>query len=279
MYKDTMLRVMSFNIRNDNDGDKGLSSWKVRKDKVASVIRFHHTDIVGLQEVLKDQLEYLDSHLSEYDFIGVGRDDGEDAGEFVPIFYRKDRITLEDWGAFWLSETPEVKGSMGWDAACVRVTTWGKFKDRRTNQIFFFFNTHFDHMGQVAMEKSAYLLLDKVEEIAADLPAIIVGDFNNTPDSKAYRILTNSHGNALKDSKLVSKNGHYGCEFSFHGFDALELLKRVQRGSMDSVSQLIDFIFIKNEIDVINHAILADNWDGVFPSDHMPVVADLKVDE
>lgn len=279
MYKDTMLRVMSFNIRNDNDGDKGLNSWKVRKDKVASVIRFHHTDIVGLQEVLKDQLEYLDSHLSEYDFIGVGRDDGEDAGEFVPIFYRKDRITLEDWGAFWLSETPEVKGSMGWDAACVRVTTWGKFKDRRTNQIFFFFNTHFDHMGQVAMEKSAYLLLDKVEEIAADLPAIIVGDFNNTPDSKAYRILTNSHGNALKDSKLVSKNGHYGCEFSFHGFDALELLKRVQRGSIDSVSQLIDFIFIKNEIDVINHAILADNWDGVFPSDHMPVVADLKVDE
>lgn len=279
MYKDTMLRVMSFNIRNDNDGDKGLSSWKVRKDKVASVIRFHHTDIVGLQEVLKDQLEYLDSHLSEYDFIGVGRDDGEDAGEFVPIFYRKDRITLEDWGAFWLSETPEVKGSMGWDAACVRVTTWGKFKDRRTNQIFFFFNTHFDHMGQVAMEKSAYLLLEKVEEIAADLPAIIVGDFNNTPDSKAYRILTNSHGNALKDSKLVSKNGHYGCEFSFHGFDALELLKRVQRGSIDSVSQLIDFIFIKNEIDVINHAILADNWDGVFPSDHMPVVADLKVDE
>lgn len=279
MYKDTMLRVMSFNIRNDNDGDKGLNSWKVRKDKVASVIRFHHTDIVGLQEVLKDQLEYLDSHLSEYDFIGVGRDDGEDAGEFVPIFYRKDRITLEDWGAFWLSETPEVKGSMGWDAACVRVTTWGKFKDRRTNQIFFFFNTHFDHMGQVAMEKSAYLLLEKVEEIAADLPAIIVGDFNNTPDSKAYRILTNSHGNALKDSKLVSKNGHYGCEFSFHGFDALELLKRVQRGSMDSVSQLIDFIFIKNEIDVINHAILADNWDGVFPSDHMPVVADLKVDE
>ena len=138
MYKDTMLRVMSFNIRNDNDGDKGLNSWKVRKDKVASVIRFHHTDIVGLQEVLKDQLEYLDSHLSEYDFIGVGRDDGEDAGEFVPIFYRKDRITLEDWGAFWLSETPEVKGSMGWDAACVRVTTWGKFKDRRTNQIFFF---------------------------------------------------------------------------------------------------------------------------------------------
>ena len=270
---------MSFNIRNDNDGDKGLNSWKVRKDKVASVIRFHHTDIVGLQEVLKDQLEYLDSHLSEYDFIGVGRDDGEDAGEFVPIFYRKDRITLEDWGAFWLSETPEVKGSMGWDAACVRVTTWGKFKDRRTNQIFFFFNTHFDHMGQVAMEKSAYLLLDKVEEIAADLPAIIVGDFNNTPDSKAYRILTNSHGNALKDSKLVSKNGHYGCEFSFHGFDALELLKRVQRGSIDSVSQLIDFIFIKNEIDVINHAILADNWDGVFPSDHMPVVADLKVDE
>lgn len=135
--KNSKLRVGSFNIRYDSKLDFGVKSWKFRRDKVVGLLKFHNLDLVGLQEVLKNQLEYLSGCLDEYDYVGVGREDGIDKGEFVPIFYKKDKLILEKWGTFWLSDTPEVKGSIGWDAVCVRITTWAKFKLKDMNNSLF----------------------------------------------------------------------------------------------------------------------------------------------
>ncbi|NMA95367.1 MAG: endonuclease/exonuclease/phosphatase family protein [Clostridiales bacterium] len=266
---------MSFNIRNQNDSDKGVDSWDSRKEKTASVLRFHNVDIVGLQEVFKGQLEYLCSELKDYDYIGVGRDDGREKGEYIPILYRRERLNLLDWGVFWLSETPDIRGSKGWDAVCIRITTWGRFKDKATDREFYFFNTHFDHRGQVAMEQSSHLLLNKIEKIAGNMPSLTVGDFNNTPDSKVYDILTNTEEMGIKDARNISRHGHHGCNFSFHGFRGLDLFKELEGDPEAQRQRLIDYIFVKNKVDVINHGILPDNWNGEFPSDHLPIVADI----
>lgn len=271
------LRVMSFNIRYQNDVDIGRRDWEARKDKVSSMLRFHHVDIAGLQEVLKEQLDYLSKSLPQYNYVGLGRDDGKDVGEFAPIFYRKDKFSLHDWGVFWLSETPNIAGSMGWDAVCPRIATWAKFTYKETGKVFYFFNTHFDHEGQTAMEKSAYLLLEKRQEIVQDIPTIITGDFNNTPDSKVYDILTNTPGNVLNDSREISRYRQHGPNFTSHRFAASEKLYGLNKGCKDIPLRFIDFIFVKGQIDVIQSGVLADNWDGHYPSDHMPVVADIEL--
>ena len=280
--KNLKLRVCSFNIRYDNILDFGVRSWKCRRNIVVGLLKYHNMDLIGFQEVLKNQLEYLSDYLDEYDYVGVGREDGIDKGEFVPIFYKKDKFILEKWGTFWLSDTPEVKGSIGWDAACVRITTWAKFTLKDVNNSLLFFNTHFDHFGHKAMLSSAYLLLEKVKNIAKDVPVIIVGDFNNTEDSLVYKILTEKAEKDLRitDSKYVSLNGHYGCSFSFHDFNAAKMIYKLsnsKRNKDKKMKYLIDYIFIKNNIKVINHGILPDNCDGIFPSDHMPVICDLEI--
>ncbi|MDO7977244.1 endonuclease/exonuclease/phosphatase family protein [Oceanotoga sp. DSM 15011] len=276
MNKESMFRIGSFNIRYQNEDDIGLTSWVVRKNKVLELIRFHDIDIIGLQEVLKDQLIFLKNGLKGYDYVGVGREDGEEEGEFGPIFFKKDKFILEDWGVFWLSETPEVKGSMGWDAACIRIVTWAKFKVIKTGDSFYFFNTHLDHVGKEAMEQGTYLLLDNIKNIANKFPVLLTGDFNNTPNSEVYKILTRKSENFVKDSRYMSINEHYGCDFSFHNFKILEIFENIQKGLISDFP-LIDYIFIKNNVKVINHAILPDNWNGVYPSDHMPVIIDIEL--
>lgn len=171
-----------------------------------------------------------------------------------------------------MSETPDIPGSIGWDAACIRITTWVKLLDRRTNTEFFVFNAHFDHVGKIAMEKSAYLLLDRIDKIAEKSPVIVTGDFNNTEDSEVYKILTAIGDARLVDSKYVSLYPHHGPNFTFHEFKALDILK----SENEDLKQTIDFIFIKNNIKVLQHGTLSDTWDGIFPSDHMPVLADIK---
>lgn len=267
-----LIRIMSFNIRYRNEWDDERNSWDNRMQKVTDMIRFHHTDIAGLQEVLIDQLNDIEKQLPCYQWVGVGRDDGAEEGEFAPIFFRRDIFSLLDNGFFWLSETPDIPGSIGWDAACIRITTWVKLLDRRTNTEFFVFNAHFDHVGKIAMEKSAYLLLDRIDKIAKKSPVIVTGDFNNTEDSEVYRILTAIGDARLVDSKYVSLYPHHGPNFTFHEFKALDILK----SENEDLKQTIDFIFIKNNIKVLQHGTLSDTWDGIFPSDHMPVLADIK---
>ncbi len=273
---------MSFNIRYDNPED-GSNGWKYRKDMVASMIRFHDVDVAGLQEVLNNQLDDLKELLPEYGWIGVGREDGKAEGEFASIIYLKERFEIADQGVFWLSETPTAAGSMGWDAACTRITTWAEFIDKLTGRTFFFFNTHFDHVGVVAMRESSYLLKDMIEKIAGGKSVIVTGDFNNTEDSEVYRIITGE--NSLIDTAYACKHAHHGPGITFHDFEAAEYLYHVSNISSDKNNTFdirkfanIDYIFIRNSIQVLAHGTLSDNWNGRYPSDHMPVVADLELE-
>lgn len=256
------VRVMSFNIRY-NTPDDAENAWPHRKDMVASVMRFHDADFAGLQEALLGQIEDLEARLPGYAWIGVGRDDGERAGEFTPIFYREERFDLEESDTFWLSETPDVPGSKSWDTAITRIATWGTFRDRRTGRRFVVLNTHFDHIGEEARAESARLIAERVEEF--DLPTVVTGDFNATPDSEPYRVLT-AEGGELRDALSVSDVPHHGPTTTWNGFQAIEPGRR------------IDFVFVSRDVEVVRHGILSETIDGRFPSDHLPVLTELRID-
>ena len=260
---DASFRVMSFNIRYNTPND-AENAWPNRKDMVAGVIRFHDADFAGLQEALLGQIEDLEARLPQYEWIGVGRADGVSEGEFTPIFYRPDRFEVLDHDTFWLSESPEVPGSKSWDAALERIATWGLFRDRRTGSRFILLNTHFDHVGREARQESASLILAQLDDIAPELPTIVTGDFNTTDDSEPYRVLTNSD-TGLRDAYVVTQQPHYGPTSSWSGFEAVAEDRR------------IDFVFVNEDVDVLRHGILSETLDGRFPSDHLPVLAEVAV--
>ena len=223
--QDASIQTMSFNIRYNNPKD-GINAWPNRKDYVAELIKYYNVDLLGVQEALHGQMTDLQERLPDYQWIGVGRDDGAEEGEYSAIFFLKDRFVLEDHGTFWLSETPEEKGSFGWDAACVRIVTWAKFTDKNSSKTFFMFNTHFDHKGVIAREESAKLLVSKTSSIAGDIPAVVTGDFNSADTSIIYRTITSSQSNKnlkyyLKDAFHLSELTPYGPEATFNGFGRL----------------------------------------------------------
>ena len=257
----TSIRVVSFNIRYDNPQD-GQNAWQFRKNRIAQFIRFQDADICGLQEALFQQANDLDSLLPEYDWIGVGRDDGSIKGEFCPIFFRKNRFTVMDHGTFWLSETPSEAGSIGWDAALPRIVTWCLIRDSVTGNEIRFFNTHFDHVGKSAREMSVRLLIEKAVEYIGLNPLIITGDFNCTDTSIVYDFLREG---GLHDALNISHEPHYGPNSTWNAFTEIE------------ENQRIDFIFVNDLISVRKHAILTDKWDGRFLSDHLPVLAEIVV--
>ena len=259
------LNVMSFNIRLNTASDS-LNAWPYRKDNVASQILFHDAHIVGVQEALHNQMVDLRERLKGYKYVGVGRDDGKEKGEYSAIFYDTSRLQVLKSETFWLSQTPEVPGSKSWDAAITRVVTWAQMKDRKTGKTFFAFNTHFDHMGKVARAESARLLLQKVKTIAGKSPVVVTGDFNATPtDEPIMVVVDKSNADRLIDAKEVSATPHYGPTGTFTGFKAKE-----------TTNDPIDYIFIKNGFKVLKHATLSQSWQGRFSSDHYPVLAVLQ---
>jgi endonuclease/exonuclease/phosphatase family metal-dependent hydrolase len=258
------ITVMSYNIRLDTSAD-GINAWPYRKDAVAQMIGPKYDgDIIGLQEVLKRQLDDIQARLPDYAWVGVGRDDGRDRGEYSPIFYRTDRFQLLATNTFWLSETPELPGSRSWDAAITRVVTWARFEDLSSGGQLMFFNTHFDHRGEQARVESSQLLLDRLVGIAGDTPFILTGDLNVQESEQAYKVLADSH--LLDDARYVSETGHQGPTASFNDWETLR-----------SAESRIDYIFVGSGIRVLNHRILDDRYDGRFPSDHLPVVSDIVV--
>jgi len=265
------IQVMTFNIRYNNPND-GVNAWPNRKDAVAELIGSrYHVDFAGLQEALKDQCADLEQQLPDYAWIGVGRDDGKEAGEFCPIFYRKERFELLDHATFWLSETPEVPGKKGWDAACNRVVTWGKFKDRQTQKEFYHFNTHFDHRGETARQESAKLIRRRVSEIAGKTPAIITGDFNMGENSTPYAVLTGKKpvddGRPdLRDARYASIHGHEGPTSTFSNWTEI--------GEPETK---IDYIFLYGDIRVLRHRVLTDRIEDRFLSDHLPVLVEIEI--
>lgn len=260
------LTVMSYNIRYDTPDD-GINAWPNRKEHVAEMMGDRYgADIIGVQEALKHQIRELRAMLPHYSWVGVGRSDGWDEGEFSPIFYNSDRLDLVATNTFWLSESPHQPGSTSWDAAITRVATWAKFADLETGGEFYVLNTHFDHVGEQARVESSKIISEFVSNLWEALPVIVTGDFNVPESSDAYTILAESEG--LDDARYVSESGHEGPTASFSNWEEL------QPGE-----SRIDYIFVSKGIRVLSHAMLDDRFDGRFPSDHLPVHAELLLGE
>lgn len=256
------VKIMSYNIRLDVASD-GENRWDARKDKLAGLMKYHEADFIGAQEVQYHQMKYILGVLTDYDHIGVGRDDGKEAGEYSCIFYKKDRFTVVKQSTFWLSPTPDSV-SKGWDAAYNRVCTYGLFKNKKNKQQFWVFNTHFDHIGKTAMLESAKLIIKKIQEVnTKNYPIIFMGDLNSKPEDPPIQEMNN----ALQNARSVS-NQVYGPLETFNEFKFNAKLNRC-----------IDYIFISNDpkLSVKKFATITDSYDMKYPSDHLPVMATIEM--
>ena len=251
------LWVTSFNIRFDNPSD-GSNSWDSRKENVYSFLALKEPDIMGLQEVLNGQLEYLEKRLPSYERIGVGRDDGLTAGEYAPILYKRDRFELIDSGHFWLSETPSVP-SVGWDAVIKRICTYVVLEDNERNEQIHFYNTHFSHVGPEARSKSAQLIMDSIRVISDGRRVILTGDLNTRPNSSPYNIIIESGMNDSYESRI-----RFGPVGTYNGFDVF-----------GPHTRRIDYIFF-NGFASKKYVTSSELIDRNYLSDHFPVSALLE---
>jgi len=255
------LKVMTYNIRLDVASD-GENDWTHRKDFFTSQIQFYEPDIFGIQEATPNQVIDISSALYQYHCIGVGRE-GVGKGESSNIYYKKDRFQVLESTTFWLSETPE-KISKGWDAACNRVCTYGLFKDLKTKQLFWVFNTHLDHIGELARTNGIQLILSKIAALnKKNYTVLFMGDFNSQP--KEARIITLNK--EMNDCRNLSEQKPFGPSGTFNGFKHNE-----------PVNDLIDYIFMsKNSPSKVKKfATLSDSKDLRYPSDHLPVYVEIS---
>ena len=262
------LYVGSYNIRYINDDDnRNGNSWTARRDVVCNQLNFEHPDIFGAQEVLEPQLRDMLARLDGYDYIGVGREDGKTKGEYAAIFYDKRKLRLMDSGHFWLSQTPD-KPSLGWDAACIRICTWGRFEDTVTGLQFCFFNLHMDHVGVVARQEAAKLVVERIAALAGNnTPVVLTGDFNVDQHDEIYNIFTQS--GQLIDTYVATR-----LRFAENGtFNAFH-----QERKTDS---RIDHVFVSSHFTVDRYGLLTNTyWSDArrLPSDHYPVFVRLRRD-
>ena len=241
------LTVGSYNIRNDNEGDaRRGNGWAQRCPVICDQIEWHNLEVFGAQEVKRNQLDDMLKELPDYDYVGVGRDDGKDKGEFSPIFYKRDRFKLLDSGTFWISETPDKVGVKGWDAALPRICSYVRLRDNKTKVSFWFFNLHMDHVGVAARREGAKLVISKIKEMCKGESAIVTGDFNVDQTNEAYRTMLS--GNVLKDS-FVAAEKRFATTGTFNSFNS-ELFTESR----------IDHIFVTNNIEVNNYAVLTDGY-------------------
>ena len=161
------IKLITYNIRLNTQADD-VNAWPLRKEKFGNLLNQYNANIWCFQEVLHKQLIDLKAMLPEYSYIGVGRDDGKESGEYSPIFYKNSLYQLVSSGTFWLSPTPNVVASKGWDAAITRICSWAQLEDKTTHKVFFVFNTHFDHIGKKARKESAKLIFATMNELTND---------------------------------------------------------------------------------------------------------------
>lgn len=257
------INVMSFNIRHGSANDS-LDSWIYRKDNVMDIINTVSPDILGVQEALHFQVQEIDSAFEDYKYIGVGRDDGQEAGEYSAIFYDGSRLELLDQQTFWFSDTPDSIASTSWGNKITRICSWGRFKDKTSLQHFYVYNLHWDHISQNSRERGAELLMQKIgERKYVKKPFIIMGDFNAGENNPAFIKLIKNANLKLKDTfrVLYPYKTHVG---TFNGY----------RG--DSTGAKIDAILTSPEITIQAADILHNNYNGRYPSDHFPVTAVLS---
>ena len=258
----TSLSVMTFNMRYDNPED-GQNNWRFRRERIAGVIKAQEVDVLGTQELLSNQFDDLSGLLTGYQGVGVGRLDGAESGEYCAVFFRKDRFTLLDSGTFWLSETPEVVGSLGWDGACERIATWVVLRDRDGRELFFI-DTHLDHVGQVARDEGVSLLMKRIETLSGGRPVILTGDFNSEPGSSVVAQVQKD--GVLRDAKAIAAQ-RSGTDWSFSDFGQIPEAER----------PLLDYIFVSGDIEAVRYEVLPDTFDGGYVSDHAPVMAVVKI--
>lgn len=256
------IDVISYNIRYDNPNDKP-NHWENRKDFLISQLNFYSPDVFGTQEGLVHQLRAIDEGMDNYTYFGVGRDHGDDRGEFTAIFYNTDKLKVLKESTFWLSETPGVP-SKGWDAALPRICTYGLFENKEDGSKFMVFNTHFDHVGEKAREESSKLILKKVKELNTDgYPVVVTGDLNLESESGGVQAILTE----MEDAHIAAGKNAFGPDGTFNGFD---ITKPVERR--------IDYIFVSpDRVEVLKSAILSDSKDCRYPSDHLPVFARLRL--
>jgi len=257
----TTVKIISFNIRYDNPKD-GEHRWDNRKERVVNLLKFYQADVFGLQEALHHQVTYVEEYFPNFRRVGVGRDNGKEAGEFSPIFYNGDLYESKAEGTFWLSTTPD-KPSKDWDAALPRIATWVFLQNKSTDSNVLICNTHFDHRGETARIESAKLLVRKLPELAQNAPVILMGDFNSDPQSAPYQVLSGSE--KMEDAWERSEMLPIGPVKSFSGFVV----------TPDLPGDRIDHIFVSPSLEVSRMAIISEERNGAYPSDHFPVFAEI----
>lgn len=278
--------MATYNIRLANAGDSAQGNgWGTRYPHIADLVKFHGFEIFGTQEGFKYMLEDLKKEMPGFDYIGVGRDNGADEGEHAAIFYDTNKFEVIEHGDFWLSETPDSV-SFGWDAACRRVCTWGKFKEKGSGFEFLYFNLHMDHIGKVAREESAKLILDKIKNNDEEMPVILSGDFNVDQNSPSYNLINES--GILKDAYEKAEIV-YANTGTFNNYN-----------TETYTDERIDHIFLSPEFKVKRYGILTDTyrseikgaevektsnfpqevglvkWQSRVPSDHYPVMIEVQ---
>jgi endonuclease/exonuclease/phosphatase family metal-dependent hydrolase len=254
---------MTYNIRVDFP-DTSVYNWKHRRDHVAGMIKQHSPDILAVQEALYRQNAFLEAELEEYAYWGVGRDDGDSGGETCAIFFKDNVFALLETGNFWLSATPDTP-SIGWDAMYPRICSYVKLKFLPTGDTMYIFNTHFDHVGEVARERSAGLILDNIREInpAMQYPVILTGDLNAVPGEPPIELLNAE----LIDSYEIAEREREGPVGTYNAFKVDE-----------AVDRRIDYVyFLPGFVDVHRYLIADEKVDGRYPSDHFPVIVEFSL--
>lgn len=256
------VRVMSYNIRYDNPAD-GKFAWANRKKELAKAVLKENPDVIGFQEALYHQVQDLEQLLGDYDWVGAGRDDGKQGGEFCPIFYKRERFDLGDFSVFWLSETPMDTGSVGWDAALPRTANWVTLSERNGMGMFFFVNTHFDHAGDTALTASATLLNSRfyLAIRSSYFPVVLMGDFNFEPTHNAYR--TMEQGGWI-DAKTIAQQA--AGDITYTGGFALK----------KTHGKRLDYIWVNPRLKVLRYTVVqAISKKQFYLSDHLPVMIEV----
>ena len=255
--RDKELKVMSYNIRMGT-ADDGQNSWKFRCPATIEMLNDQKPDVFGVQEAFEFQLKYITDNASNYEQVGVGRDDGAKRGEFMSIFWNTKTVSLIDWGTFWLSETPETP-SRGWDAACYRTATWALMKDKKTGRKFYFVNTHLDHVGKEAQHNGLMLIIDRIASInPKGYPMVLTGDFNIMPDNPAIAELDKLMSSTRKIAPKTDNNR------TFNGWG----------GAPDDM--VIDYIYVNGFSSCPEYHTLTKSYSNIeYISDHYPIFARL----
>ncbi len=270
------LRVMSFNIRYGT-ADDGEDSWSRRREPVVDLVREFGPDLLGLQEALRFQLDEIERDLPGYEEVGVGRDDGAEAGEYAAILFRAARLSLVSSGTFWFSDQPDLPGSVGWGARLPRICTWAVLADRETGREVLALNVHLDHESATSRARSAERIAERVAILGQGRPVVLTGDFNAGPQSSPLRFLLGASEDpgtrsdaggppspALRDS-FAQVHPDSSPAGTYHGFTGRPGGER------------IDLILVSAEWEVVTAAIHEASRDGRYPSDHFPVSAVLRM--